>query len=303
MITRPTVLLLGAGASAPYGFPTGAGLRDRVCKPGSADDVRTVLIDCGYSADAVDSFVTELRESGRQSVDVFLEHRPDLVPIGKAAIAAALIPFETPDRLFNNLSENGKWYAHLFDQLAAPPDKWAENRLTIVTYNYDRSLEFFLLRALQRSFRLDPGAASALAATLPVIHLHGQLAPLDEVHRGGRPYSPETLPARVKLAAEAIQIISEANPADREFNRARAALAAAERVHILGFGYSHVNLDRLGRSCFPSEHAHFACAYGLRDGEQIEAERWFGGTVTVRGAEHVYDVLTFLRHHQALRTP
>ena len=304
MITRRTVLMLGAGASVPYGFPTGAGLRDCVCKSGSgANEVRKALIDCGYTGDAIDSFVTELRESGRQSVDLFLEHRPDLVPIGKAAIAAALIPFEESNSLFNDLSEKGKWYAHLFNQLDAPPDKWKENRLTVVTYNYDRSLEFFLLRALQHSFNLNPRDAGELAKSVPVIHLHGLLAPLDEVQRGGRPYAPETLPGRVRLAAEAIQIISEAKPDDSRFVQAREALSAAERVYILGFGYSHVNLERLGRSCFPSGHEHYACTYGLRDGEQIEAESWFGGPVTLRGIDPRYDVLTFLRQYRALRTP
>jgi hypothetical protein len=32
MITTPTVLVLGAGASYPYGFPTGKGLRDLICE-------------------------------------------------------------------------------------------------------------------------------------------------------------------------------------------------------------------------------------------------------------------------------
>ena len=36
MITKRTVLVLGAGASSHYGFPLGEGLRDRVC--GLAND-------------------------------------------------------------------------------------------------------------------------------------------------------------------------------------------------------------------------------------------------------------------------
>jgi len=31
MITQQTVFILGAGASAPYGYPTGAGLKDIIC--------------------------------------------------------------------------------------------------------------------------------------------------------------------------------------------------------------------------------------------------------------------------------
>ena len=32
MIIKPTVLILGAGASCPYGFPTGLQLKARICK-------------------------------------------------------------------------------------------------------------------------------------------------------------------------------------------------------------------------------------------------------------------------------
>lgn len=32
MITENTIFILGAGASKPYGFPTGAELREQICK-------------------------------------------------------------------------------------------------------------------------------------------------------------------------------------------------------------------------------------------------------------------------------
>jgi hypothetical protein len=302
MISRPTVLILGAGASVPYGFPTGPGLRDLVCKPGAGGDkIAKAVVEAGFRPDTVGSFVTQLRESGCRSVDAFLEHRPDLVSIGKAAMAAALIPFERIDELFNALEDRGKWYAHLLEQLAAPPDRWAENRLTVVTYNYDRSLEFFLRKALANAFRLNPAEASSLADSLRVIHLHGFLAKLGDVSDGGRPYSPDTAPNRVKLAADQIRIVSEARPTDPGFAEARDALRAAERVYILGFGYSEVNLERLGHDCFPTGHAHFGSCYEMEEGERIDVEKWFGGSISLRQPDR--DVLRFLRHHQSLRTP
>ena len=43
MITVPTTLILGAGASEPYGFPLGVGLLNKVCElenaPGPLKDV------------------------------------------------------------------------------------------------------------------------------------------------------------------------------------------------------------------------------------------------------------------------
>jgi hypothetical protein len=42
MISEPTVLILGAGASQPYGFPIGSGLKDRTLQ-GLSNDAETDL--------------------------------------------------------------------------------------------------------------------------------------------------------------------------------------------------------------------------------------------------------------------
>jgi hypothetical protein len=300
MITRPTVLLLGAGASAPYGFPTGTGLRDRICKVDASglSTAQASLVQAGYAQEEVQGFINQLRNSGRVSVDAFLEHRPDLLRIGKAAIAAALLPFERPDALFEDLELNGRWYAHLLEQLDAPRSDWHKNRLTIITYNYDRSLEYFLTRALARSFDVPDADAPALLSALPIIHLHGQLGSLADVDHGGRPFSPEITARRLEIAAAGIQIVSEANPDTHDFRTARAALADAGRTFILGFAYNRTNLDRLGRAAFPEGRWRVGSCYGMLDGQLQEVQGWFQGRIQL-GPDRT--ILDFLRHHTPLR--
>lgn len=93
MITKQTVLILGAGASSGYGFPLGRGLRDIVCGiPRTA--VANLINEAGFNSDELENFINILRHSGYTSVDWFLEGWPDFISVGKAAIATALIPFE-----------------------------------------------------------------------------------------------------------------------------------------------------------------------------------------------------------------
>ena len=85
MITKPTVLILGAGSATDYGFPLGRGLRNLVCAiPGTPG--AGLIKEAGYDPDELEDFVNALRHSGYSSVDWFLEDRPNFIEIGKAAI-------------------------------------------------------------------------------------------------------------------------------------------------------------------------------------------------------------------------
>jgi len=101
MLTRKTVLVLGAGASQPYNFPTGIELSTIVSdefRPGHS--VFEALKNLGYSEADMTQFREAFYHSGRNSVDAFLEHRADLLDAGKLAIAAILTPRENPEILF-----------------------------------------------------------------------------------------------------------------------------------------------------------------------------------------------------------
>ena len=99
MITTPTVLVLGAGASCPYGFPTAKELKNRICEVFSNPDVISRLAKgLDRSSDQFVEFREAFWKSGTSSVDAFLEARPEFLAVGKLAIAYCLIPFENePD--------------------------------------------------------------------------------------------------------------------------------------------------------------------------------------------------------------
>ena len=116
MIRNNTVLILGAGASKPHGFPTGHELFVEICNCYNSY-IHQHIIEAGFSSGDVRVFITALTQSGLDSVDVFLEYRMEFADVGKAAIAAVLLPLE--GRYLFKVNKNDNWYKYVFGQLVA----------------------------------------------------------------------------------------------------------------------------------------------------------------------------------------
>lgn len=244
MIANPTVLILGAGASMDYGFPLGKGLRDLVCS--IKDDATAGIIQsAGYSLGSLFEFIGALRHSGFTSVDWFLEERPEYIDIGKAAIAASLIPFENPDKLFPPSAPQKHWYELFLNVLDQPIGSFDSNNLSIITFNYDRSLEHYLFSTLRERYRSDERAVEVMNQ-FPIVHVHGSLGDLIPLKSSGREYNHELNPESIQIAASDIIIVGEASGETPEFEKARALLSEAKRIVFLGFGYHPESVKRLG---------------------------------------------------------
>jgi len=117
MVTTPTVLILGAGASSPYGFPTAKELKRLIRETFDHPTSRPCQV-LGSSASHSPEEIFEFREaflrSGQPSVDAFLERRPNFLAVGKLAIAYCLIPFENEAKLYGPVPDRGgDWYEYL----------------------------------------------------------------------------------------------------------------------------------------------------------------------------------------------
>ncbi len=246
MLKRRTVLVLGAGASAPFGFPTGAKLSQMVWGiRGNGIGLR-LLKDLGYSDREIDDFCNQFYFSGRGSIDAFLEHRPDLLEIGKHFIAILVGAFEQEVSLF---SFERNWLRYVYGNLNAKFDEFEQNQLSFITYNYDRSVEHFLFTAFQQGYKAAERECEELAKKIPVIHLHGSLGNLSwQKGKTPRLYVAPTDGVEVRAAAREIKIIHEdiTDGRDADFDYAKRLLKAAERIVIMGFGYDKTNMERLG---------------------------------------------------------
>lgn len=249
MITEPTVFILGAGASNPYKFPSGAKLAFLICQDLKENSELYKLvqdnIQTKYSSE-IDKFREALHLSGRISVDKFLEHRPEFIEIGKLAIAGILIPYEDQNNIFGKTIGERDWYEYLYNHLNTSFESFGKNKISFITYNYDRSLEFFLLKVLENSYRKSPEECYEKLKQIPIIHLHGKLGYLPiESNNNYREYEPSLMSHKLGIAAKQIKIIHEDIDDDPQFKEAHKLLKSAEQIHFLGFGYDDVNLKRL----------------------------------------------------------
>lgn len=301
MTTRPTVLILGAGASAPFGFPLGRGLLLRVVGGIRRKESNPYerLLACGFPGDHILNFADELDVSMQLSVDAFLENRPEFLDVGKAAIVAALIPYEAESNL-NRSPDKPHWYEYLFQRLCPNRKEFESSTLSIITFNYDRSLEHFLFRSLRSSFGLSDKDCKPLLQTVPVVHVHGQLGALDYISSDGRPYQPDLSPQVIKKYAQEIKIVSEGKPDTPQFARAHEIISRAGVIFFLGFGYHKNNVERLHLDKAKKTTKVFGCVYGMTGAEAEEKEQNFKiHFVFARVGGGSEDVLTFLRNYPA----
>ena len=186
MIKKKTVFVLGAGASEPYGFPSGERLTDQICRelrnPGAPAPLAKFIIGTKFSESAVRDFADRLDKAGRLSIDEFLQGHPKDKDLAKLAIARVLVPLEN-DTLINPRAPlpagqiDRRWYRDFFDRLLTSSSGRCSikaNNLSVVTFNLDRSFERALFLFAQANCAAD-GAPGRIAQEVPIYHVHGRI--------------------------------------------------------------------------------------------------------------------------------
>lgn len=248
MFERNTLFILGAGASIPYGFPSGAELRKTLCG-GTAFYFGQLLRDVMFESEgAIQKFSETFLKSRQPSIDAFLAKRPDLEHIGKLAIAAQLIHLEKAESLFNaDLDDD--WYSALWNSLqdnAHTPTDVTRNAVRFVTFNYDRSLECFLHESIKNTWGLADQAAAAIRNGFKIIHVYGGLAPFSSIRSSeGRQYAFNGKEYEIDGAAKHLRVIPETREDDSVFETVREWADWADQICFLGFGFDPLNMHRL----------------------------------------------------------
>lgn len=244
MISVPTVLILGAGASVHLGYPLGATLVANLCKLRGTGELQG--LPQNWTEEEAKSFLTRLSRSGHYSIDAFLESTPEQTDLGKYLITRELKRHENVDRLFP--PNNSGWYQYLFNQLLDNGDAvgFSKSLLDVVTFNYDRSLEAYLHEALMARFEMSDVDAQSLLSDIEIVHVHGAIGHYPDVS-----YGPETDGAKLVEISRNIRIIHEVEDqgegfCNPEFKVAHRLLTKAERIFFLGFGFHPDNIRRLG---------------------------------------------------------
>lgn len=250
MILTQTTIVLGAGASKPYSLLSGDELRSYICREGPtiAKTLNQLLaIDEGETLDFAQSFL----RSRVFSIDAFLSRRDKFTKIGKLCIALALCKREHPNSVvINDIDDD--WYALLWNRLTADAHSISDflrNRIQFVTFNYDRSLEYFFHQSIKHTYGVSDDEAIKVLKKIEIHHVYGLLGEYHYLPAPGiRPYMNELNANDIETAANGIKIIPEEERNSATFVRVREFLEDTKVIGFLGFGFDSLNVKRIGLS-------------------------------------------------------
>ncbi len=296
MIETKTLLVVGAGGSVPYGYPTGEKLRDSLCDVNNFEDVKEYMIRLrskGGSDEIIEEFCQQFKASQRNSIDAFLAARGShdisksingnvrksgltFEECGKLAIASQLIKYEKFKKLLT--PDDDHWLQYLWQHMSNDVliTEFQNNQLKVVSFNYDRVIEQYFQTTIENTYGVSSQEASNLLEPIEIVHMYGNLQNLTE-----RPYEqiPRDLPNALPEIAKSIRIIPEARKEnDEQFTKAKELIRWADKICFIGFGFDQTNVRRLG---FPdhdlSEKTIYGTHYGLTAPEIRTAQKLLAG--------------------------
>lgn len=264
MITKPIVLVLGAGASKPYDFPIGSELKTKILTHRGQnrypDNLTEALHRKNITSEKYSAFLNDFWKAGPVTIDSFLETRAEHQEAGKIAIAFALIHQENESTLFDSDSTKGKWYDYLFEKMyyvmgsdgihrPVTLDEFGTNQISVITFNYDRSFEHYLFTLLCNLTNAPPTQVAEVVNRFRIIHVYGQLGflPFQTTDpKITRSYEMGMASTEITKAASGIKLIHERRDISDTLPQIIDLLATAEYVFFLGFGYHPENVRKLG---------------------------------------------------------
>jgi hypothetical protein len=300
VIDKRTVFVLGAGASCPYGYPSGARLREMICLDKGFWDSYVGYRDRqnlgNKKSEEINRFRKIFKDSGIRSIDVFMANNPNLAQIGKYIITYEIFRAERQslfdeeaklaqesikrrrdnsgsfDLLSTALFEGGDWYFYLYNKLieglvgpTSLPD-FSSGNLAFITFNYDRSLEYYFYERLRNSYTgVTESDIAKCLGNFKILHVYGRVAPLKwQDPKYGVEYRLEINESLLQNSSSNIRTIYEEkeNP---ELIEAQNLLKQAERIFFLGFRYAKENMEVLGLPAIisPLKCWVFGTAFGM----------------------------------------
>lgn len=282
MITDKTVFILGAGASLPYGFPTAAGLRKDIIF-----NFAEIFIRAHAELYAVDESKVDLpkkfqnlidifKNSSTKSIDLFLSRNKHFDEIGKKIIAFLIARYEENSKFREDIEKpHFDWYIHIFDLLTKEISNaedlvalFRQNKVSFITFNYDRSLEYFLFDSLINSFTTKANEIKALMEMIKVTHVYGKISYLPwEDNYPLLDYGSNNFFGNLEDLANNIDIIFEKRR--NNLDDAKQKISEATNIFFLGFGYADENLDVLDFSNLLNKgHRIYGTGLGFTDSER-----------------------------------
>lgn len=305
MITSKTVFILGAGASFPYGYPTGPELRKTICK----EFAQEYEILAGIPDREIGYFTKAFFNSSIISIDAFLARNPHYSMYGKIAILHSILKSERE----SNYREDSKipeqdWYKYLFNRMveglkgSEGYKDFGKNNVIFITFNYDRSLEQFFYESLCNLYTYcDPKEIYKALNNIKIYHVYGKVAPLpweDDTKRNCLEFKSEIDINVLNYFHKNIRVIDERSEESVEFEEIQKDIKEANHIYFLGFGYAKENLDLFNLDTILDRSKQiYGTAFGLYEQEYRKVVSFFKQKKILNPTIVPDDCLTLLRKY------
>jgi len=181
--------------------------------------------------------------------------------IARLQIAAVLLGCERDDRL------SGDWYRLLSEEILPKNlESLEEGKLSVISFNYDRSFERYFLNQFENLCDFPPEEAKAALSRIRLEHAYGQLGSLDEVAYGDI--------TKATNAAKGIRTIRLEPDKDVQ-TRLSKIIRESTYINFIGFGFDDDNIDLLGPENFKGKRT-YSTTYGLSVRTLAKARQKFG---------------------------
>jgi hypothetical protein len=275
MFAQQTLFILGAGASDEYGFPQGTALvkniqylmsltYDGLQMQGAG---RPLILQAakerGIDANALIEAASRMRLglAHFKSIDDFLHQRQgdnDVIDLGKRAIAEIILNCEQESPLAkvsarHSLGDAGlgdSWLSKFIKMLIAgrrlADRESIFQNVEFITFNYDRSLQEFLIWAIYEAWSVPVEEALSIVAKVPIHHVYGSLGGLPGF--GKKLTTPYGAKLRLELigpVSEGIRTYTESVSDDSDIVEVKKAISKARKLVFLGFGFHKQNMEIL----------------------------------------------------------
>lgn len=308
MASPQTIFILGAGASVPYGLPTGAELRKDIFNGHHQKTEEVITLyhenmvalpltsEMKKQIKIASKFASEFRLSQTPMIDLYLNRNSKLMQEGLRAIIMSILAHEVRCRYGEDApGKSGDWYSWLQNRLIGDfshPESLdlSSANIGFITFNYDRTLENFFYETLTRAFSEIPESEIIRELqSIPIEHVFGKIAPL--------PWEGANNPLDFRTPLKKLSFgrideltqnirISYGDRSNSNHERIRELISQAERIIFLGFGYDHNNLKLLG---FPAVLKNLKNALGTSLGKRSKdisdiQQKFFPGSGRSYGA-------------------
>lgn len=324
MFANPIVFIVGAGASSEYGLPLGAKLKEEI-----ANSARYRMADGAKRFDDVDFWklirsrfpndVETFEQAGfdlakiigkMPTIDEALHYyssRKEVVELGKIAIAKHILSAERSSALYNKDNQwadvgkaQGTWLPRFMSMAISGARKEevadAFSNISIVNFNYDRSLEYYLYWALQSEADLTEEEARNVLTRMTVLRPYGSIGGLEWQGTENIPYGGRGVDCDLVAVSKKIRTFTE-QPDDSLSKQIELMIASSRVIVFLGFGFHQQNMSLLKVDTSAAKYV-FTTVYNIHHENHELIEDIIGSTLRSSAAVHLHSG----RAHDLLQT-